>query len=423
MTDVAIANQPVVPVIHVHTEESATLRNTRMVLMRAPHVRLHQLRRLDDRLGAHLDGLSLAGEFGWKCCEGALEDPGVGEVFAATVRAIEDKNAAGLQKVLSLAGAVPKSLRGLASAFGWVSPQFLQGTIKTLLTSGDAIQRRVGIAACAMHRTDPGPALDTAIKDPDPALRARALKAAGELGRADLLDACRQYLKDDDAACRFYAAWSATLLGDRAKAVEVLLTFARTPGEFRDKALQLALKTVDIPTAHAFLKEIAADPASARTLIQGTGVVGDPYYVPWLIKQMADQKLTRLAGESFSFITGLDLAYLDLERKPPENFESGPNDDPKDENVAMDEDDGLPWPDPQKIAAWWEANKARFPNGTRYFMGDVVSPAHCVKILKDGFQRQRIAAALYLSLINPGTALFEWRAPAWRQQRLLAQMS
>ena len=52
-------------------------------------------------------------------------------------------------------------------------------------------------------------------------------------------------------------------------------------------------------------------------LIQGAGIAGDPSYVPWLIKQMKDLKLTRLAGESFSLITGLDLAYLDLERRPP----------------------------------------------------------------------------------------------------------
>jgi hypothetical protein len=28
-----------------------------------------------------------------------------------------------------------------------------------------------------------------------------------------------------------------------------------------------------------------------------------------------------------------------------------------------------------------------------------------------------------LSLLNPGTPLFKWRAPAWRQQRLLATMT
>ena len=40
-----------------------------------------------------------------------------------------------------------------------------------------------------------------------------------------------------------------------------------------------------------------------------------------------------------------------------------------------------------------------------------------------GARRGAIAAALYLSLLNPGTPLFEWRAPARRQQRLLAEMA
>jgi hypothetical protein len=51
------------------------------------------------------------------------------------------------------------------------------------------------------------------------------------------------------------------------------------------------------------------------------------------------------------------------------------------------------------------------------------SRAHCIGILKNGFQRQRIAAAYHVCLLNPGTPLFEWRAPAWRQQRELAGMT
>ena len=75
---------PIIPVVRQHAEESANLRNMRSVLVTAPHVKLHHLRRLDDRVAAHLDGLAVAGEFGWKLCEAALENPGVGEVFAAT---------------------------------------------------------------------------------------------------------------------------------------------------------------------------------------------------------------------------------------------------------------------------------------------------------------------------------------------------
>jgi uncharacterized protein (TIGR02270 family) len=184
----------------------------------------------------------------------------------------------------------------------------------------------------------------------------------------------------------------------------------------------LVLKVVTPKRAKALLASLAKDPALIRTVIRGVAMAGDPHYVPWLIVQMEDLKLARLAGEAFSFITGLDLAYLDLECKPPEGVEIGPNDDPDDANVAMVEDDGLPWPDVAKVTGWWQANGMRFDAGHRYFIGAVPTPATCLEVLKAGFQRQRIAAAEYLCLFSPGTPLFNTAAPSWRQQRLLARM-
>ena len=163
-------------------------------------------------------------------------------------------------------------------------------------------------------------------------------------------------------------------------------------------------------------------PANKRLLIQGAGIAGDAQYLPWLIGQMADDAFARLAGESFSMITGLDLAYLDLDRKPPGDFEAGPTENPEDENVEMDPDDSLPWPDQAKIQQWWAVNGRRFQPGVPYFMGAPVTREHCIQVLKEGYQRQRIAAAEYLCLLTPGTPLFNTRAPAWRQQRWLAKM-
>ena len=410
-------------VVHQHTEESALLRNVRRVLVAAPHVKLHHLRRLDDRLSAHLDGVAVAGEFGWRLCVAALENPGVGEVFCATVRAIEDRNAEGLDKLLALAEAVPGLQPGLLSAFGWVSSQFLQGTIKGLLGAPGPFQRQVGIAACAMHRVDPGAALVAALDDPDVLLRARGLRAAGECGRRDLLAACVKALADEDSVCRFWAARSAALLGERGKAIEVLKSIALQAGPAGFRALRLVLKLIEAAPANVLLNVIGQDPQHMRLLIQGAGMAGDPHYVPWLIRQMDDLKRTRVAGEALSFITGLDLAFLDLDGKPPENLESGPNDDPDDANVALDDDDSLPWPDPVKILAWWNVNQQRFQPGVHYFMGEPVSVPHCQKVLREGYQRQRIAAAEYLCLLQPGTRLFPTSAPAWRQQRWLKQMA
>jgi uncharacterized protein (TIGR02270 family) len=417
-----VARSPIPTVVSQHVEDAAAIRSTRTHLVSAPHVKLLHLGRWDERLAAHLDGVAVAGDFGARLAEAALESAGVGEVFVAAVNAIQTGNSAGLDKLFSLVEAIPDARKGLTSAFGWVSAETLKGTARALLDAAAPFRKRVGIAACAMHRVDPGAALNAAIASRDAALRARALRCAGEVGRRDLLPTCVDYTQDEDPTCAFWAAWSAMLLGDRS-AVGFSRQLVFVPGPHQECARQLVSKVLNNEDARAVLKALAPQVANPRILIEGTGTAGDPFYVPWLIKQMADEKVARLAGESFSLITGIDLAYLDLERKPPEGVDFGPTDNPEDENVAMDPDDGLPWPDPDKIQKWWDANTNRFQAGVRYFMGEPVNVENCKRVLREGYQRQRIAAALHLSLLQPGTPLFPTSAPAWRQQRWLSKMS
>ena len=409
-----------------HVEEAAHLRHVRSVLVRAPHVRLLHLGRLDERIAAHLDGVAVAGQYGTGLANQALEHPGVGVIFVATVQAIADRNPDRLDQLLAIAEAVLTIRAGLISAFGWVSAADLQGITKTLLEASPPWHREVGLAACAMHGVDPGSALPRALRDADASLRARALRVAGRLGRRDLLDACLAAIDDSDARCAFEAALSALLLGDRMSSLRALEAHAvkqDADGESSLAALRSVLKVIPPVRAKAMLASLSKDAALIRKVIHGIAIAGDPHYVPWLIAQMVDLKLARLAGEAFSFITGLDLAFLGLERKPPEDVQFGPNDDPEDENVAMDEDDSLPWPDPTKLATWWQLNSARFTSGQRYFMGEVPTRLTCLNVLETGFQRQRIAATQHLSLMAPGTPLFNTAAPTRRQQRLLAQMS
>jgi uncharacterized protein (TIGR02270 family) len=339
------------------------------------------------------------------------------------VRAIETRDQVRLDKLFSLTEATPEAQRGLISAFGWVSAEYLEGVVAGLLSSADTCQRLIGIAACTMHRVDPGAALTAAVSDPDAALRARALRAAGESGRRDLLQVCVTASKDENEDVRFWAAWSAVLLGRNEQGLKVLADIALVQCPFRERALKTLLKVADLADAKELLKRLAGDPADRRLLILGSGIAGDPAYLPWLIQQTDDPKFSRPAGEAFSLVTGLDLSFLDLDRNPPEDLESGPTENPEDVDVDMDPDESLPWPDPAKIAQWWSTNSARFTPGTRYFMGEPVTRKHCVDVLRNGFQRQRAAAAEYLCLLNPGSSVFPTRAPAWRQKRWLAKLS
>ena len=422
MTETAqqLARPAVATVISQHMEDCAALRHTRSVLVRAPHARLHHVRRLDDRIAAHLDGLAVAGSDGWNLARSALASAGPGQAFVATWLAIADGNTSAIDHLLALAESHRPAGAGLVSAFGFVSARSLRGIVLALLSSATPWRRRVGLASCAMHRIDPGEALDHALTADDAALRTRALWAASALGRRDGLPRCLDALVDDDPVVCFHAARSALLLGDRSESVlGSLEAVALANGPDQRQALALLLKVTTAARSHASLKVLAADATQRRTLIRGVGIAGDPFYVPWLIEQMSDLALARLAGESLSLITGLDLAHLDLETKPPVGMDFGPSDDPSDADVAMDEDDSLPWPDPIKITGWWNAHAARFASGRRYFMGAEPGWDHGLQVLRDGFQRQRIAAAEYLCLLRPGTALFQTAAPAWRQKRWL----
>jgi len=408
-------------ILQQHIEDAVILRNIRKFLVSAPHAKWNQLHRGDDRLAAHLDGL-LDSEYGSMHTLQALQNARLNEVFLVAFIVINKRDPVALEKLLAITEALNESHDALISALGWVSTASLQGITKALLDSPNPFRRQVGLAACAMHQVNPGAAVTAALNDENTALRARALRVIADLGLVDHLPACIDALSDENPDCSYQAARAGALLGDRGASVSALNRIALAPGPWRSRALGLLLRLQSTTDAHATLKALAQDPACVRLLIQGIGTAGASHYVPWLIQQMQDLKLSRLAGESFSFITGLDLAYLDLERKPPEGVDFGPNDDPNDDNVAMDEDDGLPWPDVDKISAWWQAHGHRFAPGTRYFMGEPPSPGHCLDVLKNGFQRQRMAAAVYLCLLKPGTPLFNCAAPAWRQQRLLAKM-
>lgn len=406
------------PIINQHALEAALLWEQRRAAISAPQFALHSLAKLDDRIAAHINGLQIAGGAGWAECESQLATGDAGELFVAAVLALDTRHPKHIEDLLSLAEATAELQAGLISAFGWVSPQNSQNTLKELLTSNSPYHRRVGIAGLAINRINPGRALVDAIIDSDPVLRARAMRAAGELGRRDLVPLLRMSLADKDEACRFWSAWSGATLGDAA-ALPVLLGEVTRNGPFSARALPVLLRRMDVSAARDFLSELFGNESLARLLLNGAGYLGDPYFADALIEVMAVPELARVAGEAFTLMTGADIPDGSLEGEPPVDFQSGPNDDPDDEDVAPDPDEDLPWPNQEKVKRWWHKKKSEFQEGKRYLLGKPIDEENAQRVLRVGRQRQRIAAALELSIMNPGKPLFETRAPGFRQKKLL----
>lgn len=415
---------PVIPhIIDQHAEEAAFLWLLRNKAVYAPHYNLKDLAKLDSRVEAHIDGLRIAGDYGWEVSQANLEVKECGEVFVAGILALEGNTSDRIFSVYQVVETVPETLSGLISAFGWVEPHRLQGKVNGLLVSEQALWRQVGIAACAIHRVDPGKFLDRDIEDDNSQLRARASRAAGELGRIDLKPVLLAQATSQDSAVGFWSAWSAVLLGDRGKGLQALRQSIIEGSAFTHNAMSAAFRVLNLQEVKELLKTLAQSEPRIRDAIIGAGMSGDPSYIPWLIKQMELPELAKIAGESFSFISGADIAYEDLEGELPKNFAAGPTENPEDEDVAMDPDEDLPCPNPVLIERWWKQHQQNFMPGVRYLSGKPSNEFQCKDILRTGKQRQRQAAALALALMQPAKPLFETRAMGKRQQRCLLSIN
>ena len=413
--------QPVIQRIATqHAEEAAFQWLLRDAAVAAPHYTLAELAQLDAKVDAHIDGLRIAGDAGWEIAAMELGWKEPGEVFAAGVLAFESGDAERIAAVLGVAAVDPELARGAISALGWLDLETVRPHIEALFGSDDPGQRRIGLRAAAVHRWRAQVALEVALESSEPGLVAAALRAIGELGAADLLGHCRRQLEAEDPTCRFWAAWSLALCGDGA-GLAVLQAVALSEDALAGKALDVACRAMGAVEAQNWHRRLVHAGEAPRVAVELAGKLGDPALVPWLLEQMSTPDLARPAGEAFSLITAVDLAYEDLDTDRPEDFEAGPTEDPEDEDVSMDADEDLPWPDPGLLQQWWAENGSRFQPGTRYLRGWPITAESMNLALREGAQRQRASAALELVLLQPQPRqpLFEIRAPGLRQQRLL----
>jgi uncharacterized protein (TIGR02270 family) len=397
-----------------HIDEASFLWMRRNCLLKSPLHGLNELADHDKRIEAHLDGLRLAGKVGWEMCEAALRAGNAADYFSASILAFKSGEEARIACLLDTGGADLTLSKGIISALGWLPYSQAEPYIKRFLIEHSPALLRIGIAASAIHRVDPGKILKDAIRNDNQALKARSLKAAGELGRIDLLPALVDNRSHEDEACRFFAAWSAALLGDR-NALPVLQSIARGATFYREEAVKTAFRIMEYQNALKWHANLAANPGTTRLAVTGAGILGDPLLIPWLLEQMKTPVLSRVAGEAFTVISGADIVRDGLKGKKPDGFEAGPTDDPDDDDVGMDADEDLPWPDPELARDWWQQRSDTFSSGERDFLGEAISDAHLQQILCCGSQRQRALAAIELALLNPGRPLFEIRSSGFRQ--------
>lgn len=382
--------------------------------MHAPHYSLKDLRALDERIDAHWDGLRIAGQTGLNLCLEQLTKTDPGTFFAAALVA-QEQNPELLFELAAWAAVEPSLARPLVAALCWQGAKAAQPVATELMASSDESARYLGLSTAACLRLPVGPFLENGLRDASPLVRARALRAAGEYGRVELWRAIVGALADAEPLCRYWAAWSACILGQQA-GVEVLQDLALRHGLMPERAVEAASLCMSADAALAWQRELA-EKGHARLALICARTAPTPGCIPFLFQHLEIPEHARLAGEAFTFLSGLDLSQRALEGAAPPDFEAGPSDDPTDEQVSMDPDEDLPWPDPGKLKKEWQKLESRFTAPTRYLLGRPLAPAALQDILRTGKQRQRRVAALALRRL--GQPLFETRALASLQQQEL----
>ena len=110
-------------IVEQHAEEAAFLWTLRDAATDAPHYKRHHLARLDERVEAHVDGLRVAGEAGWRIALEQLERRcEKGELFAAGVLALESGDMRRIEPLVARAEAEPEARRGFVGAIAWCRP-------------------------------------------------------------------------------------------------------------------------------------------------------------------------------------------------------------------------------------------------------------------------------------------------------------
>ena len=389
-------------------DEASFLWVLRSITVEQPHYNAVTLRELEQRIDAQLDGLMTAVEDAWEICLEALKQEEPGEVFTATVIAFRSHDMAKIQKAVEVGLSNDEAVKGLISALGWLPDKLVHPWVKKFFSSKDLDHKYLALAACSVRRENPAEHINRMMEREDcrehEKLYLRALRLIGELKRQDLMPVLRDAVNSDDENILFWSNWSRILVGDRA-AVEKLQSFIFKNGPHQVKAINIAFRVLPVEQARKWITGLVNNKEQMRAAVKATGVLGDPHAVNWLIKIMGDPSIAKLSGEALSLITGIDLEQRELVLENPPNIAMHPNEDAEDDDVSLDEDENLPWPDADKISGLWVKEGRNFISGQRYFMGQPISPESLRYRLDNAYQRQRHAAALELSLSDPAMLL------------------
>ncbi|UTV99839.1 hypothetical protein KDW99_01435 [Marinomonas rhizomae] len=243
--------------------------------------------------------------------------------------------------------------------------------------------------------------LSALLASDDKALWISAFQLMGDL-KIDSPKPLIEWREDDDEAVRFYALRADILLGNQTRISELGAFLHADSGKLVE-ALSLALAPQPMDQALRIVEAIKQMDVSGRIKLWAMAYSGCVQTIPMIIEYAKDKKLSRIAGEVFACITGVDIEEDDLSPIDPDDDLSALSEDkdPWQQDYEID----LAKPGVAELIQWWNMHQSQFNPQQRYLMGrpfDAESVAH---IIEHGNQQQRQYAALIKALHNKHSPL------------------
>ncbi len=408
-------------IVEEHLEEADFLWSHRQSALADRGSTLHRQAEIEERLLAHLDGLLLSEDAGWQFLAPKLTDGATGEAFAAGWVALASERSQYVDALLAATStAQGKVFDGIRQAFCHAPDQRVMPLLTSLLSADGAPHRAVALDALSFRRAPiPDRQLQVALLDKEPLVSTAGLTAVGRLRKQSLAASVETLLNAEQPSVRREAVRAGLLLGSD-KAVAHCRAAAQGKADEASSALTLLGLMSQADYTHLFgqalnqLENVRQAVSSLRWLGYSAGIND-------LVPLAGDRKLARVVGDTISRITGVDLVAegLVLSSLPSAGVQQADSDEDK---YVDDPDEGLPWPDPAKLSAWWKANASRFKATSRYQNGRPYTRQTLVETLQQGKLADRHHAAFELALLDPTGPLIETSAFADRQRHLCANL-
>lgn len=390
----------------MHLDEVANLWSVWHSALSLPHYDRQSLVELEQRLQSHIVGMRLHEHSTWQRCVDDLDIADAGEVFAAAQLAFRSYDVDKIKLVVKTASEDEHRMIGLMSALAWLPIDIADPWLNKFLKSKQLQHKWIALEA-HRWREEPHPqALVALVQRADcqqhPQLLRALLRSVGEFKvtqAAALLS---------DLPASVWTAYARALLGDKSVLDELKTSLESSDidPEARMCAAHVLFRLCDSQVAQQTIRSLAENPATQSLAVLGAAMLGDIQVIPWLIGQMHDLRVARLAGLAFTTLTGCDIEEHDYQlAEPPVG-----QDDEIDETLPGGFMESLVWPNPEIVWQVWEQHLApRYPSGVRYLMGAAIGREHCEKWLNTGNQFVRCCASYELALNNPPLGLYNTR--------------